>query len=166
MWCSQIIINHELFSTAASGFLNNQAEELNMKRPLLASKPCLLALLVVVFVWCHTSTVEAQHAFPVKEYEAFHDVLHPLEHEALPQKDYARIRKHATELVRRGQAIVKLGVPKTSKVPDEMKKELRKFRKALKKFSSAARTGNDDQLRITYTAVHDSFEQLAALSRE
>jgi hypothetical protein len=30
----------------------------------------------------------AQHAFSYKEYEKFHDVLHPLEHDALPKKTF------------------------------------------------------------------------------
>ena len=50
--------------------------------------------------------------FGVKEYDAFHDVLHPLEHEALPKGDFARIRSQAKELTERGDAIVRLGVPK------------------------------------------------------
>ena len=54
----------------------------------------------------------AQHAFGYKEYEKFHDVLHPLEHDALPKKDFRRIRSQANLLVKRGNAIVKLGVPR------------------------------------------------------
>jgi hypothetical protein len=38
------------------------------------------------------SAAGIQHHFSMKEYKEFHDVLHPLEHEALPNKDYlARI---------------------------------------------------------------------------
>ena len=49
--------------------------------------------------------------FSVKEYEEFHRVLHPLEHEALPRKDFQRIRSNAGELVKRGESIVEVGVP-------------------------------------------------------
>src|SRR5687767_14652373 len=41
-----------------------------------------------------------QHGFSVSQYEQFHDVLHPLEHEALPNKDFRRIRNKAPELIR------------------------------------------------------------------
>jgi len=34
----------------------------------------------------------AMEGFSVKEYEDFHRVLHPLQHEALPKKDFQRIR--------------------------------------------------------------------------
>ena len=88
-----------------------------------------------------------------------------MEHEALPQKDYARIRRHAAELVRLGRVVVKVGVSPFSKVPEETKKELKKFRQALSKFSAVAKTGNDAELRVAYSAVHDTFEQLAALAR-
>ena len=49
-------------------------------------------------------------SFSVKEYEKFHDVLEHLQHEALPNKDFRRIRSDAPELVKRGRAIVRLGV--------------------------------------------------------
>lgn len=43
-----------------------------------------------------------QHGFSVKQYEAFHDVLHPLEHEALPKNDFRTIRAKSAQLVSRG----------------------------------------------------------------
>ena len=50
--------------------------------------------------------------FGVKEYDAFHQVLHPLQHEALPAKDFHRVRSNSAELVKRGREVVRLGVPK------------------------------------------------------
>lgn len=105
------------------------------------------------------------HGFSVKEYELFHDVLHPLEHEALPQNDFKRIRGAAGELVTRGEAILKLGVPRgvEQKYLDEFKEWLGKFGEALKRFKSDARGGTDEQLKESYSFVHDSFEMLAAM---
>jgi hypothetical protein len=67
--------------------------------------------------------------FGVKEYDAFHDLLHPLEHEAVPKNDFARIRSEAKELTRRGDAITRLGVPKGIKAGqvEEFKKHLNDF---------------------------------------
>lgn len=98
----------------------------------------------------------------VKEYEEFHDLLHPLEHEALPKKDFARIRTNADALVKRGEAIVKLGVPAgtAEKNVAEFRKELPKFGDALKKFSTDAKTGTDQQVGESFSAVHDLFEKL------
>ena len=109
----------------------------------------------------------AQHGFSFKEYEKFHDVLHPLEHDALPKKDYRRIRSQANLLVKRGNAIVKLGVPSGTgeDKKEEFAKGLNSFREALAKFKADARHGTNDQLKTSYSAVHDSFEMLAALVR-
>jgi hypothetical protein len=105
--------------------------------------------------------------FGVKEYDSFHDLLHPLEHEALPKSDFARIRTEAKELVKRGDAIVKLGVPKGVKNVDEFKKNLDAFAKALVKFSAEAESGVDEDLKTSFSAVHDLFEELAhALPRK
>jgi hypothetical protein len=110
------------------------------------------------------STANAE-GFSVKEYEDFHHVLHELQHEALPKKDYARIRSKAGELVKLGEAIVQLGVPAGTAAANvaEFQKELKKFSAALTSFSGDAKTGSDEQLTVSYSAVHESFETLADL---
>jgi hypothetical protein len=106
--------------------------------------------------------------FSVKEYEHFHHVLHPLEHEALPKKDFKTIRARAGDLVTLGEAILTLGVPRgvEEKNVEEFKQGLKKFGEALVKFKSDAKAGTDDQLKESYTSVHDSFEILAAMLPE
>jgi hypothetical protein len=101
--------------------------------------------------------------FGIKEYDAFHDVLHPLEHEALPKGDFAKIRSQAKELIARGDAIVKLGVPGEIKAEraEEFKKHLDGFAKALVEFGTHAESGTDADLKTSYSAVHDLFEELA-----
>ena len=109
--------------------------------------------------------IYASEHFSVKEYEKFHDVLQPLQHEALPNKDFKRIRSNALEFVKLGKRIVKVGVP--AGVPKakagEFRKELRKFNSALNKFNRVVRTGADSDLETSFSAVHDSFETLAEM---
>ena len=107
----------------------------------------------------------SKHGFSVKQYEDFHDVLHPLEHEALPNKNFKEIRAKSALLIRRGRAIVRLGIPRgTSKENRaEFAKELTKFSKALTKYNADARRGTDTQLEASYSAVHESFEMLVAI---
>ena len=107
----------------------------------------------------------AQEHFSVKEYNSFHDLLHPLEHEALPAKDFQRIRSNAADLVRRGEAIVRVGVPKATaeRCREDFRKELKKFKSALSKLRRDAKRGNDAQLETSFSAVHDSFEMLAGM---
>jgi hypothetical protein len=122
-----------------------------------------VALLLVVS--CLISVTAFASDFSVKEYDEFHNVLHPLEHEALPKNDFATIRARATELITLGQAITKLGIPRGTKQEhvEEFKKELKQFRTALTKFRSAAKSGTDQELKTSYSAVHDSFEMLAGM---
>jgi hypothetical protein len=106
-----------------------------------------------------------QHEFSVKEYNEFHEVLHPLQHEALPKGDFATIRTRSGELVKHGKRIVKLGVPKGTKVEKQtdFKAGLAKFNAALVKFRNDAKSGSDAQLKASYRAVHDQFEDLAEM---
>ena len=103
--------------------------------------------------------------FGVKEYDDFHRVLHHLQHEALPKNDIATIRSRAKELIKLGAAIVKLGVPAGTKEAnlEVFKKELEKFAKALEKYGAEAESGSDSDLKTSYSAVHDSFEELAVM---
>lgn len=134
--------------------------------------PALLLSTVFLFSAMSTNAAtllkaqhEKKHGLSVKEYEDFHHVLHPLEHEALPKKDFRRIRTQSSLLVKRGKALVKLGVPRgtSEEHKGDFAKGLTKFGEALSKFKADARRGTDAQLKASYSAVHDSFEMLAAL---
>ena len=111
------------------------------------------------------SSGRSSEEFSVKQYSDFHDLLHPLQHEALPQKDFARFRSNATKLVRRGQAIVRVGAPRGTAKDKiaEFRKELRKFDAALKTFRKAARNGTDAEVEASFSSVHDSFEMLVGM---
>jgi hypothetical protein len=126
-------------------------------------------LLSTAFLAPFATSVAAQHEFSLKAYHEFHDVLHPLEHEALPRKDFKRIRAKSGLLVKRGRAITKGGAPYSMSQAQEQKraftKELKRFDIALSRFSSASRRGTNQQLRTAYSAVHDSYEMLAAQLR-
>lgn len=125
----------------------------------------LSAALILLCVATVSAAAIAQHHFSIKEYEEFHDVLHPLEHEALPNKDYRRIRSQTTELVKRGKAIVKGGVPEAlvDQKREEFTAELKSFDSALNKLRSVARRGSNTKLATSYSAVHDSFEKLMSM---
>ncbi len=92
-------------------------------------------------------------------------MLHPLEHEALPKNDFRRIRNKTPELVRRGKAIVAVGVPAGTREENqqEFASKLKEFDKALAKLRTDARKGTNAKLKASYSAVHDSFEMLAAM---
>jgi hypothetical protein len=122
-------------------------------------------LIIVAFVLILTPVVAAEDHFSVREYNVFHDLLHPLEHEAVPAKDFPRIRTNAAELARRGDAIVRVGMPKATaeRYREDFRKELKKFKSALGKLRKDAKRGTDAQLEASFGAVHDSFEMLAGM---
>jgi len=128
----------------------------------MLSVSVLLCSLVLALA-APSSAHRAGEGFSVKEYEDFHHVLHELQHEALPQKDFARIRSRAPELVSLGEAIVHLGVPPGTAAADAkaFQKTLQRFAAALVKFRSDARARSDEQLKVSFSVVHDSFEMLA-----
>ena len=120
------------------------------------------ALLLLFAIY---TVAAAQHHFSAKVYDEFHDVLHPLEHEALPNKDYRRIRSQSAELLKRGKRIVKAGVPEAlaGDKRTEFVSEMKAFDVALNKLKTTARRGKNSQLASSYSAVHDSFEKLMGM---
>ena len=125
------------------------------------SKHLLVCALSALLLLSVSALGQEEGHFSVKEYNEFHDVLHPLQHEALPNKDFKTIRAQAGELTTRGEAIVKLGVPAKVKDAAAFAKELKKFGDALSRFKSDAAGAADEQLEESYLAVHDTFEMLA-----
>ena len=118
----------------------------------------------------HSSSAQQQqhggaqhHAFGVRAFDRFHDVLHPLEHEALPKGDFKTIRARAAELVNLGRPITKMSVPRGASDAVMFKNKQKEFAKALANFRRDARSGTDEQLKTSYSAVHDSFEELAGM---
>jgi hypothetical protein len=138
-------------------------EVVGVKRLGLFGVFLIAAILLMLFGGLNISRASVEMS--VKQYEDFHRVLHPLEHEAIPRKDYAKIRMRANELIELGNAIVILGVPAGTKsdVVEQFKAELSKFRGALASFGEAAKNGKDEQVKDTFGAVHDSFEMLASM---
>jgi len=106
---------------------------------------------------------KSKHTFGVSQFDAFHDILHPLQHEALPNNDFKTIRAKASDLIASGHSLVKLGAPKGVKQPDEYKAGLKKFQTALEQYEKDAKADDDERLRTSYTAVHDTFEELVDL---
>ena len=133
--------------------------------PRFSRQAAILFCLLLLSATIVSNRADAEEHFSVKEYNQFHDVLHPLEHEALPKKDFQRIRTNAAELVKRGKAIVQVGLPSGTPAQhhEEFRNELKKFAGALGDFGKHAQDGTDAQLEASFSAVHDSFEMLVGM---
>jgi hypothetical protein len=126
-------------------------------------RACIAISIFVALTSFGLVTVAGAGEFGIREYDEFHEVLHSLQHEALPAKDFQRIRSNATELLKRGDAIVRFGVPKNTADArvEGFRRQLKKFEDALGKFRQDSQKGTDEQLEVSFGAVHDSFEMLA-----
>ncbi|MGH9943947.1 MAG: hypothetical protein ACRD9R_16500 [Pyrinomonadaceae bacterium] len=111
----------------------------------------------------HSEAKKKKHGFGVEEFDKFHDVLHPLQHEALPKNDLQTIRAKSADLVGSGHALAKLGTPQGVTKTTDYEDGLKKFKEALDAYEKDAKSGSDEQLRTSYIAVHDTFEGLVDL---
>lgn len=102
-----------------------------------------------------------EHGFGIKEFDAFHAVLHPLQHEAMPKKDYQAIRAKAGELKTLGDAIVKLGTPDSVSKAKKYTQELKEFGEKLAKLQALSEKGTDKEVKKMFAEVHEEYEELA-----
>ena len=133
------------------------------------NKIAWIVSLVLVFSFSVTLTAQEAQKTETKEmtkestekiFEAFHSVLRPLQHKALPANDFKKIRAKSELLVEKGKAIVALGTPKDIEEASEYEVALKSFSDALAKLESDAKNGTDAELKKSYLAVHDLYEKL------
>ena len=137
-----------------------------MRRPTIFKAFALIAIVLMIAIPgqpVSATTGRAEEHFSVREYNLFHAVLHPLQHEALPKKDFKTIRSSAARLVARGRDIIRLGIPVGVEETTEFEKHLKQFRNAIDRFEADAKKRSNARLEESYNAVHDSFEMLASL---
>lgn len=124
----------------------------------------VLILTLAVLGSISATTRAEEPGFPTPELKAFHDVMHPLVHEALPAKDAARIRAAARDLDAGRSAILRGGTGSaTGKAKLEVVKRLEAFNSSVTKLVQASKgTGNDADVLASLDAVHTAFEELVA----
>jgi hypothetical protein len=130
-----------------------------MKRTQSVAALLLTGILVITFAASRVTSASARQRFVIDEYEFFYVLLGQLQREALPERDFQRIRSYTDELVARGKAIVKLRLRKGVK-SEEFSDARRNFDRALNAFKSDARKNDDSRLSRSFAALHDSFEKL------
>ncbi len=130
-------------------------------RNLLA---CVVVALAAMTAPAKAGVPAQDHSFPTPEMKAFHDVMHPLVHEALPAKDAARIRAAAGDLDAGRSAILRGGTGSaTGKAKLEVVKRLEAFNSSVTKLVQASKgTGTDADVLTSLDAVHTAFEALVA----
>ena len=97
----------------------------------------------------------------VPEVDQFHKLLHPLVHDALPNKDYTTIREALPELIESATTMSKVQLPddlasqqkKYAKEAKKMLKQLRDMERRKSKFS-------DEALDKRFRAMHETFEKI------
>jgi len=134
---------------------------------------CTLLLALAVFTTASFSQEKeaaksehkkGEHGFALRELTAFHDVLHPLVHEALPSSDFGSIRKGIDGLLEKAMTIQQAKLPrKLQGRSKEFKKKAAELVKQLEGMSETKNNVDDATIEKQFNDVHDTFESLAEL---
>jgi hypothetical protein len=99
-------------------------------------------------------------AFPIPELKAYHDILHPVWHEAVPAKNWKDVCTAAPKLADAGVVL------KNLKLPPEYKDRSRQFRDAATALSDDGEDlrdncdpGKGDEVEQRTAKLHTAFEQ-------
>jgi hypothetical protein len=107
---------------------------------------------------------ESMPKIALKELEDFHHQLHPLVHEAYPNKNYAAMRTAMPELLNAGKKVEKAKLPKEfSSHRNEFTKHSRTLVKQLQALVKKSKTLTEEQYGEKFMEMHETFEALANL---
>ena len=102
----------------------------------------------------------------VKGLDEFHELLHPLIHEAYPEKDFASIRKALPNLVKAAETMAKATLSKEmTPKKAEYRKESKKLVKQLKAMKDRKDRLSDEQLGKQFMEMHDTFEGIMEMTQ-
>lgn len=100
----------------------------------------------------------------LKELDQFHELLHPLVHDAYPKKDFATIRTALPSLVKSATLV------KNAKLPAELASKSKSYDKQSKKLlqqltdmDKKKAKMSDKDLGKKFMEMHDTFEELMGL---
>ena len=131
----------------------------------LTSLVCFVALVIVTPGFAQEKKGEQhegaahKHNFKIPEVEKFHDLLAPIWHEQYPNKEWAKIRAQAEELVRRKDAIMKVRLRTKPESQAKVEDLRRKFGESVDRLATTAKSGTDEELQKSVAAMHEAFER-------
>jgi len=109
-----------------------------------------------------STEAKMEHRFAIKELDSFHDILHPLVHHALPEKDYEAIRSQLDKLLEYATAIDKASLPEEYASRNKEFKNLSKL--LVPQINELQRLGekpNEEMFEAKFEEMHETFETLA-----
>ena len=113
-----------------------------------------------------TQRERGSESVAVKELDEFHELLHPLVHDAYPNKDFAAIRKAIPGLKRSAKLVRAAVLPKElAPAKHNYKKESRKLLKQLTELDKRKNKLSDEELGMKFMEMHDTFEELMGIVR-
>ena len=135
-------------------------------------KRCMLlyllgaCLLIPATVFSQEKTDSAEHVTTVPELDAFHDVIHPMWHDAYPEKDIAALKGFVPQLIEHMEALNKAELPVALKDKEtEWKKQLLELNTAVKEYEKAAASGDAQSLLSAAEELHNQYRLMRQLIR-
>jgi predicted nucleic acid-binding Zn-ribbon protein len=111
-----------------------------------------------------TTRAKVEHHFGIKELDGFHETLHPLVHESLPDGDYETIRARIGDLQEGAMAIEKAKLPKKfASRKKEFQQQSKVLVDQLTELNEIKDKLDDDTFAKMFNEMHETFEQLAGL---
>ncbi len=102
-----------------------------------------------------------EETFKVPELKAMHEVIHPMWHDAYPNKDVKTLKNLYPEIEKHFRALQKVTFPANMEdKAHRWKMGLTKMEKVLEAYQQAIQNNQDDALLAAAKDLHDAFEYL------
>lgn len=133
---------------------------------------CLIFFILVVgsilFLNCQQKSESEQQTANqtdlMQAMDAYHRVMRPLMHQALPEKDVTAFKDHAGDLLNKAEKLVEAEIPeKFSEEKTRIDSLRREILTKTQTFGKAAKSGSDNEIFDAFMTAHDEYERLADL---
>lgn len=127
----------------------------------------LLLLLFAVFALNLSSHAQTQDTvWHVPELDAFHDVMHPLWHDAYPAKDYDAFKKMVDEVNIKAKAVYSATLPGIQRDKQlKWNEGVIKFQQSVENYGKYAAANENENLLKSAEDLHSNYEMLVRIVR-
>ena len=126
----------------------------------------LLALFVLIAL-NYTSFSQTQDTvWRVPELDDFHDVMHPIWHDAYPNKDFEALKKYVDEVNEKAKAVYSAQLPGINREKQlKWNEGVIKFQAAVEEFNKTAQADDNEGLLKAAENLHTNYEMLVRIIR-
>lgn len=125
-----------------------------------------LALIILLILASTLNSQTQDTVWRVPELDDFHEVMHPIWHDAYPNKDYDALKKYVDEVNKKAKAVYSAQLPGINREKQlKWNEGVIQFQAAVEEYNKTARSDDNEGLLKAAENLHTNYEMLVRIIR-